>query len=417
MEGDGAAMRMGNEALLEAVEILSFGSEEEQAATAEQLAAFTEDPKAVSARTAVGAAGALVPLIQLLSSPSLLVRLRSIQVILHLSRQKEFRDIIREEDGILPVCNLLNINANISTWDEQLAQTVDCAICTIVNLCNLNMINRDVVREVGGIHRLCALLVINQVSQEDDQPEACLFREIILERVTFAICALTSGNQPNKDEVREAGGIPPIVRVVAHPRADLRSAVICNAAQALQTLACHHEGNREALRLAGAIPPLLRLMTSGPDNPAAAYAAATFAAMATNNIANKDAMREHGVIRELVRLTTAGHHLPTPYFATACFATSCLMAMCYKSPANREAVREEGGIPCLLDLLVVYPPHPITEKAAWCLSNLAHHSFANQEEICANDGLPLLTALLEWPCTEDAACHESPQLVHAIAKA
>ena len=85
---------MSNEALLEAVELLTSGSEDEQAAKAQELAAFTEDPRAISPRTAVVAAGALVPLIQLLRSPSSLVRLRSIQVILHLSRQKEFRWVL-----------------------------------------------------------------------------------------------------------------------------------------------------------------------------------------------------------------------------------------------------------------------------------------------------------------------------------
>ena len=42
-------------------------------------------------------------------------------------------------------------------------------------------------------------------------------------------------------------------------------------------------------------------------------------------------MRDCGVIPELVRLTTAGRHRPISRFAT-----SCLMAMCYQSPINRE---------------------------------------------------------------------------------
>eukprot|EP00959_Pyramimonas_sp_CCMP1952_P105967 2215639-Pyramimonas_sp.AAC.1 len=71
---------------------------------------------------------------------------------------------------------------------------------------------RDVVREVGGIYRLCALLVTNQVFQDDDdQPETHLFREIILERVTFAICALTYGNLH----------IPSLCRLLTHTASSL----------------------------------------------------------------------------------------------------------------------------------------------------------------------------------------------------
>jgi hypothetical protein len=87
----------------------------------------------------------------------------------------------------------------------------------------------------------------------------------------------------------------------------------------------------------------------------------------------QEAMREHGCILELVKLTLVGHRRPI-----ARFATSCLMALCYQNPLNREVVREVGGIPPLLDLLTITPPHPITEKAAWCLSNLCAHCSANQ---------------------------------------
>eukprot|EP00976_Prorocentrum_cordatum_P042913 869829-Prorocentrum_minimum.AAC.10 len=106
MKGDARAIEMSNEALLQAVEVLTSGSEDEQAATAEQLALFTEDPRAVSARTAVNAAGALVPLIQLLSSPSPIVRLRAIQTILHLSRQKEFRCALMNLSRYVCLCVL-----------------------------------------------------------------------------------------------------------------------------------------------------------------------------------------------------------------------------------------------------------------------------------------------------------------------
>jgi hypothetical protein len=77
--------------LLDAVEVLQSGSEDEQVTIAEQLAAFTEDPLAADARMAVGVSGALTPLVALLASPASLVRLRSVQVILHLSRTKQFR--------------------------------------------------------------------------------------------------------------------------------------------------------------------------------------------------------------------------------------------------------------------------------------------------------------------------------------
>jgi hypothetical protein len=54
---------------------------------------------------------------------------------------------------------------------------------------------RDAVREAGGISRLCGLLVTNQLFENGarDIDKTSSFRDIILERATFAICALTYG--------------------------------------------------------------------------------------------------------------------------------------------------------------------------------------------------------------------------------
>ena len=55
---------------------------------------------------------------------------------------------------------------------------------------------------------------------------------------------------------------------------------------------------------------------------------------------------------------------------------------------------EVGGVPPLVRLLVLQPPQPITEKAAWALSNLTAGSSPSQEEFCALGGLEVVALLL-----------------------
>lgn len=108
-----------------------------------------------------------------------------------------------------------------------------------------------------------------------------------------------------------------------------------------------------------------------PHTPVVQVAAIYPMGLTTGGI--QDEMCRAGCIPALVGLMMVGHERPV-----ARIATSAIMALCYQHPGNRRAVREAGGIQPLIRLLAVSPPHPITEKAAWALSNLCAGCSPNQ---------------------------------------
>mmetsp|Transcript_37371 Transcript_37371/g.70167 ORF Transcript_37371/g.70167 Transcript_37371/m.70167 type:complete len:586 (-) Transcript_37371:1550-3307(-) len=408
--------------LCEAVKSLNKAVDEEAGKEMLPLSAVVEltAGRGASEARAQAAAGGVIPRIVSIirrDGSSAAMISAAVLVLLHLSRSRELRDMIREEGGIDQLCRQVG-TTEIAKWNDEYTHLVDSVICTLVNLCNLNPANRDAVRKSGGLTRVCTLLIVNSQHYAPAfsgmaSPPNKQQRNLILERTVFAVCTFIHGANVSKDTVREAGGITPLVRLLSHERANVRSAVVCCAAQALRMLAFRHENNREALRLGGAIHPLLKLLAAGPENPVTLHAAATFAAMATGNSTNKDEMCRAGCIPALVGLMMVGHERPV-----ARIATSAIMALCYQHPGNRRAVREAGGIQPLIRLLAVSPPHPITEKAAWALSNLCAGCSPNQEEFCAQGGLTTLAHLLHLPSSSHTiAAATKPELVFAIAKA
>jgi len=71
-------------------------------------------------------------------------------------------------------------------------------------------------------------------------------------------------------------------------------------------------------------------------------------------------------------------------------------------------VFEAGGVPPLVRLLALQPPQPITEKAAWALSNLTAGSSPSQEEFCALGGLEVVALLLRQFTGASCPTHTSP---------
>ena len=119
-----------------------------------------------------------------------------------------------------------------------------------------------------------------------------------------ALGNLAWNNTANRDAIREAGAIPPLVALVTSGAADGRQ----EAAGALHGLAWNNVANQAAIVAAGGIPPLVALVRSGAAD-GQEQAAAALGWLACDNAANQAAIVEAGVVGPLVALVRAGGSL------------------------------------------------------------------------------------------------------------
>ena len=116
----------------------------------------------------------------------------------------------------------------------------------------------------------------------------------------------------------QAGGIAPLVNhVIAGPGA---SPLALTALGAVRNLASNSKENRDELRIAGAIPPLVAMASCGPEAEGAADAVAALRNLSRSNAENRDAIREADGIPPLVKLLGAGAHSEITAHAAAALA-------------------------------------------------------------------------------------------------
>ena len=122
-------------------------------------------------------------------------------------------------------------------------------------------------------------------------------QEATAAKAAKALAELSKNHPESVVAVREAGGIPPLVALLAAGAPSSEAAK--NAAVALFFLA-DNKPNQNAIREAGGIPPLVKLFAAG-----ASFGAKTLQKLASTNIANKVAIRQEGGIHLAVRLLPA----------------------------------------------------------------------------------------------------------------
>lgn len=118
------------------------------------------------------------------------------------------------------------------------------------------------------------------------------------------------------------------------------------AVGAVRNLASNSDANREALRRAGVIPPLVALVRDAPDGEGVVDAVAALRNLARNCPANRDAIREEGAIPALVGFLSAG-----PNKEITAHAAAALANLSYGNRENQEAIRQAGAIRPLMKLL------------------------------------------------------------------
>eukprot|EP00966_Prymnesium_polylepis_P053320 1233313-Prymnesium_polylepis.1 len=204
-------------------------------------------------------------------------------------------------------------------------------------------------------------------------------RATLLEEALLALCMLCNANGHAQDDVRSAGGIPPLVRLLSVDAEQPTSAALY-AAAVLLNLATANRRNQDAIREADGIAPLvamLRHIASAEGMEAAERAAAALCNLAYDNDANQRAIRQAGAIEPLVALLRVGgvSHAPE-------HAAGALWALAFGSADAREEIPAAGAIAPLVKLKMLSTSTELAvQNAAGALQNLSMHSAQNADLI------------------------------------
>ncbi|KAK3269513.1 hypothetical protein CYMTET_22046 [Cymbomonas tetramitiformis] len=207
-----------------------------------------------------------------------------------------------------------------------------------------------------------------------------------------ALKTLAYENLENRDAIAEAGAIPALVQLILGSASGKPATIQegqLQATQALSNLTYENNKNCDAIREAGAIPALVHLIA----NP------------------NQQAAASQGYFSGLVGASPSSLHKQVIEQATVALGN-----LAYPSPTNRDAVREAGGIPALLNLLgeVPGPGKSLTTYSTSALSNLIFENDKNREAVRAAAGIPALARLLRAGPHEMVTLYATTALGNAV---
>jgi len=157
---------------------------------------------------------------------------------------------------------------------------------------------------------------------------------------SYALANL-SNNEDNQAAIAEAGGIAPLVQVLADGTVESKKM----AAAALWNMATENEDNQLEIAEAGGIAPLIQLLAHGmPD--AKEQAAGAISHVVFQNVANQDAVAEAGALTPLIKLLVTG----TPQGRERAAEALRNLAGFPINPVNQVAIAQAGGIAPLIKL-------------------------------------------------------------------
>ncbi|KAJ8614307.1 hypothetical protein CTAYLR_010134 [Chrysophaeum taylorii] len=235
----------------------------------------------------------------------------------------------------------------------------------IVLLCQNDISNADVLRELGAIPLLVELGMSR--SDEAKQHVACALMEL-------------ARNDENKKAIAKAGAIPVLVELVEGGNDAARE----SAAVALRVLANNAE-NKIAIAKAGAIPVLVNLAKDGTD--AAKFGAAGALWDLAVNAENQIAIAKAGAIPVLVNLAKEGTD-------AAKFGAAGALRNLALNEENKIAIAKAGAFPVLVKL-AKDGRDVDKEHAAGALGNLAAKNDENKIAIAKAGAIPVLVELVE----------------------
>jgi hypothetical protein len=238
----------------------------------------------------------------------------------------------------------------------------------------------------AGIHRLllsCASEAsedaISSLVAELERPSPSLDS---LRRAAMELRLLAKHNPDNRVRIAAAGGVRPLVRLLAHADPLLQE----HGVTALLNLSLCDE-NKATIIEAGAIRPLVRALKSAASPAARENAACALLRLSQLDGASAAAIGRAGALPLLVSLLETGGARGKKDAATA------LYALCSGARENRQRAVEAGAVRPLLDLMAD-PESGMVDKAAYVLHSLLGSGDGRAAAV-EEGGIPVLVEMVE----------------------
>eukprot|EP00900_Chrysochromulina_parva_P024582 jgi/Chrpa1/6758/Chrysochromulina_OHIO_Genome00009813-RA len=293
------------------------------------------DMRENESRVAIARAGAIVPLVALLTAQDPAAGAEAARALRSLAINAENKVSIAQAGAIAPLVMLVQ-----SGTDDQKEQ----AAGALRNLAVKKGYNQEMIAKAGAIAPLVTLVQIGTDGQKENATGA-------LRNLAF--------NAENKVLIAQAGAIAPLVTLVKSGTAGQKE----QAARALKNLADNNADNQEMIAKAGAIAPLVTLVQSGTDDQKE-YAAAALHNLAVN-AENQVLIAQAGAIAPLVTLVQSGTDDQKETAAGALFFLADIAK-------NKVLIAQAGAIAPLVPLLSGTDGQK--EQAAAALQNLAFNA-------------------------------------------
>ena len=162
-----------------------------------------------------------------------------------------------------------------------------------------------------------------------------------------AIAKLCNDGDPAlADHVRALGGIEPVVALLSRARNNPDADFGRFAAAALANLTLHNEINQNEIREAGGLQPLVMLLQEGSSSQAARNAAVALANLTDGNEVNQATIRILGAIPLLCGLIVQDNN-----HSMIVKGAAWALLILADDPANQNEIRDTGAIPLLAELM------------------------------------------------------------------
>ena len=319
----------------------------------------------------IAANSGIKPLVNLLVSESSNAQARAAAVLADMTRSsKEIQTTVAKEGALEHLVNLLEPVEQAPTGGSLAGRSE--AASALWSISSTNTETTTKIAELGAIPKVVQLLHEKDASAQKN--------------AAAAVAALARGggsgednSKPIQDEIAKAGGIKPLVNLLAPEHDD---DVHARMAEALAELARGHSANQSAVAEAGGIKLLVSLLESDGAEHAKAAAAMALWSFTMKHASNQKQVAKAGGLAPLVALLGIGNT------ETQHFAAGALASIALDNPSN------ETAIATMMTELVSSNDMETCTKAARAISRLARSHPSNQVAIAQSGGLKRLVAML-----------------------
>ena len=336
------------------------------------------------------------------------VAIDALQVVINVSRSKANRPVIAKAGCVPPACALLDPAVHP-------AEITSRACMVLINCCTGE--DAEATRVAVAASPAVAHLVATQIQAGPRDPAShraahvlALLADQPTARETFGE---TKGSFDALAALLEAGA----PEVLAREAFSAAPTFVKHAATTANKMCADHVPNKVAFARAGGIPPLMRLMARGPKDPLTEIVVHAVSTLAMDNDDCDQVIADTGVLPRLVDLVGNPEcpHLHLP-------AITAVMHMARDSRDAKRQLATAGVIPKMRDVVEIFEPNSPTATALVvpaisCLVNIAIDSeYWGQAEL-AEEGVlhPIKRAFETAPPTTQLS-QVCAAFVHAFCK-